>query len=161
MQRRLYSNQKPAWHIWLSNTFLIHSPGIPSLHTWVGLWLWLGTAHLYQTTSWNLPHWNVLLAVTASWHDMTNFRVEQHLQRSPMGQETVLPHCWKLNDVRRLLCKALSQTLLCHRSTPVGQGTAVQKAWAQRGSTKRNTKSEIVPMLPICKSPGSHSADGD
>lgn len=104
MQRRLYSNQKPAWHIWLSNTFLIHSPGIPSLHTWVGLWLWLGTAHLYQTTSWNLPHWNVLLAVTASWHDMTNFRVEQHLQRSPMGQETVLPHCWKLNDVCRLLC---------------------------------------------------------
>lgn len=52
--------------------------------------------------------------------------------------------------------KTLSQALLHHRSALPEQGYS-QKAWAQRGSTKRNTESKVVPILPICKSPGSYT----
>lgn len=57
--------------------------------------------------------------------------------------------------VNGLLCKAPSQTLLwevqlCHKSTPLGQDTAGQEAWVQRGNPQRNTDFEVFQMLPSC-----------
>lgn len=119
-----------------------HFPYTPTRHSQSAHLGWpmalVRTAHLYQTTSWNLPHWNVVLADTASWHNMANFRVEQCLQHSPMKQETVLLHWWKLNAICRLLLKALSQALLHHRLAPPEQGYSCPESM----STERKHKEE-------------------
>lgn len=99
--------------------------------------------------------------ITMSWHDVAHLKVEQCLQHSPRGQESApeLSIGSPAKPCHRLCCEKCSCVINQHHQGKVQLARKHEyrkEAWVQRGSTKRNTDSEVVQMLPSCTSPQFH-----